>query len=202
MGLKEYKSKRDFSKTSEPKPGVKSGGDRLRFVIQKHDATSLHYDFRLEMDGVLKSWAVPKGPSQDPKIKHLAMMVEDHPLDYRNFEGVIPEGEYGGGAVIVWDAGWYETIEKIDDKKEQENYLLSELAKGSVKMKLHGKKVKGEFALVKTKGMGDHAWLLIKHNDAFASPADVLKLDHSVLSGITIEEMEQEAGIDKHRKKK
>src|SRR6202046_1419963 len=165
MSLKEYVKKRDFKKTSEPKAGASKDKDHLMFVIQKHDASRLHYDFRLEMDGVLKSWAVPKGPSTDPKTKRLAMMVEDHPFDYRSFEGIIPKGEYGGGTVIVWDQGTYETIEEIKGKKEQEKYLLKQLKSGSLKIKLHGHKLKGEFAFVKTHGMGENAWLMIKHND-------------------------------------
>ncbi|MGA9648696.1 DNA ligase D [Pedobacter sp.] len=191
MSLDKYKQKRDFTKTAEPKAGLSKDRNKMIFVIQKHDASRLHYDFRLEMGGVLKSWAVPKGPSLDPKIKHLAMMVEDHPFDYRNFEGLIPEGEYGGGTVIVWDQGWYETIEDIKGKKAQEKYLLAELKKGSVKMRLHGEKLNGEFALVKTKGMGDNAWLLIKHDDEFATKKDVTKQDKSILSGKTIEVMEK-----------
>lgn len=191
MALEKYNQKRDFSKTNEPKAGRSKDKNKLMFVIQKHDASRLHYDFRLEMDGVLKSWAVPKGPSLDPKVKRLAMMVEDHPFDYRNFEGIIPQGEYGGGTVIVWDQGWYETIEPIKGKKAQEKYLLSELKKGSVKMKLHGEKLNGEFALVKTNGMGENAWLLIKHDDDFSSKKDITKLDSSILSGKTIEVMEK-----------
>ncbi|MBC7418319.1 MAG: DNA ligase D [Pedobacter sp.] len=189
MSLENYNEKRDFSKTTEPKAGISREKNKLMFVVQKHDASRLHYDFRLEMDGVLKSWAVPKGPSLDPKVKHLAMMVEDHPFDYGNFEGIIPKGAYGGGTVIVWDQGYYETIEPIKGKKAQEKYLLSELAKGSVKMRLHGEKLNGEFALVKTKHMGDNAWLLIKHNDDFATKKDVTKMDKSILSDKTIDMM-------------
>lgn len=189
MSLTAYKKKRAFDKTTEP-VGGKGSGKELRFVIQKHAASHLHYDFRLEMDGVLKSWAVPKGPSTDPKTKRLAMMVEDHPYDYRTFEGIIPQGEYGGGTVIVWDEGTYEALEAIDeDVNGQEKYLLKELKKGSVKMVLHGKKLKGEFALVKTKGMGDNAWLLIKHNDKYASTDDITKKDKSILSKKTIEQV-------------
>ncbi|TCK85526.1 DNA ligase D [Albibacterium bauzanense] len=191
MALEKYKQKRDFSKTKEPKAGRSKDKNKLMFVIQKHDASRLHYDFRLEMNGVLKSWAVPKGPTLDPKVKRLAMMVEDHPFDYRNFEGIIPKGEYGGGTVIVWDQGWYEPIDSIKGKEAQEKYLLSELKKGSVKMKLHGEKLNGEFALVKTQGMGENAWLLIKHDDEFSSKKDVTKLDSSILSGKTIEMMEK-----------
>src|SRR5687768_5719985 len=163
MSLKEYNKKRDFNKTTEPKSGKAKASGKLQFVIQKHDATRLHYDFRLELNGVLKSWAVPKGPSTDPKIKRLAMMVEDHPFDYKNFEGIIPMGEYGGGTVIVWDEGTYEPIEKIRGKKAQEKHLLEQLHSGSLKIMLHGSKLNGEYALVKTHGMGENGWLLIKH---------------------------------------
>jgi bifunctional non-homologous end joining protein LigD len=187
--LKEYEKKRDFKKTAEPKAGKSKDKDHLIFVVQKHDASRLHYDFRLEMDGVLKSWAVPKGPSLDPKVKHLAMMVEDHPFDYLNFEGIIPKGEYGGGTVIVWDEGTYEPIEPIKGKKAQEKHLLKQLATGSVKIKLHGEKLNGEFALVKTHGMGENGWLMIKHKDEFATDKEVTKQDKSVLSGKTIETM-------------
>ena len=191
MGLKEYVKKRDFNKTAEPKAGKSKDKDHLIFVVQKHDASRLHYDFRLEMDGVLKSWAVPKGPSLDPKVKHLAMMVEDHPFDYLNFEGIIPKGEYGGGTVIVWDEGTYEPIEPIKGKKAQEKHLLKQLASGQLKIKLHGEKLNGEFALVKTHGMGENGWLMIKHKDDFATSEDITKKDKSVLSGKTIETMEK-----------
>jgi bifunctional non-homologous end joining protein LigD len=190
MSLTKYKQKRSESKTPEPFGG-KPSPDELRFVIQKHDASRLHYDFRLEMDGVLKSWAVPKGPSTDPKTKRLAMMVEDHPYDYRLFEGIIPKGEYGGGTVIVWDEGTYEPIENIEGKKAQEKHLLEQLEEGSLKITLHGHKLKGEFALVKTHGMGENGWLLIKHKDEFADPGDITELHKSVLSDKTIETMEE-----------
>jgi bifunctional non-homologous end joining protein LigD len=191
MGLTEYAKKRDFKKTAEPKAGKSKDKDHLIFVVQKHDASRLHYDFRLEMDGVLKSWAVPKGPSLDPKVKHLAMMVEDHPFDYLIFEGIIPKGEYGGGTVIVWDEGTYEPIEPIKGKKAQEKHLLKQLAEGSVKIKLHGEKLNGEFALVKTHGMGENGWLMIKHKDDYATSDDVTQKDQSVLSRKTIDQMEQ-----------
>lgn len=191
MSLKKYVTKRDFSKTTEPKSGKSSDRNKLHFVIQKHDASRLHYDFRLEMEGVLKSWAVPKGPSTDPKTKRLAMMVEDHPYDYKDFEGVIPQGEYGGGTVIVWDEGTYEPIETIKGKKAQEKHLLGQLKDGSLKIKLNGEKLHGEFALVKTHGMGENGWLLIKHKDDYASTKDITKEDKSVLSGKTIEKMEK-----------
>ncbi|ACU03913.1 DNA ligase D [Pedobacter heparinus] len=191
MGLDKYNHKRDFNKTAEPKAGKSKDADQLHFVIQKHDASHLHYDFRLEMEGVLKSWAVPKGPSTDPKVKRLAMMVEDHPYDYKDFEGIIPKGEYGGGTVIVWDEGTYEPIEEIKGKKAQDKYLRKQLKEGSLKIKLQGKKLKGEFALVKTRGMGENGWLLIKHKDDYAATADITKQDKSVLSGKTIAAMEQ-----------
>src|SRR6187401_1172920 len=148
MALTLYKKKRSFKDTPEPTGGKASGGG-LRFVVQKHDATRLHYDFRLEMEGVLKSWAVPKGPSMNPADKRLAMMVEDHPYDYRTFEGVIPEGNYGAGSVIVWDKGTYSSLEAHESsKKEQEKALLKDLKKGKLSFTLHGKKLRGEFSLV------------------------------------------------------
>src|SRR5690606_14188380 len=141
--------------------------------------------------GVLKSWAVPKGPSTDPQTKRLAMQVEDHPMDYRLFEGIIPKGEYGGGTVIVWDEGTYEPIEPLKTKKAQEKHLLEQLHKGSLKIRLHGQKLKGEYALVKTSGMGENGWLLIKHKDEYARKSDVTKKDKSVLSGKTIAAVEK-----------
>src|ERR1700743_1981850 len=189
--LETYNKKRNFKITSEPKGESATRHKVPTFVIQKHDASHLHYDFRLEMEGVLKSWAIPKGPSTDPQTKRLAMMVEDHPYDYRKFEGIIPEGQYGGGTVIVWDEGTYEPIEEIRGKKEQEKLLLKQLKSGSLKIKLHGEKLEGEFALVKTHGMGENGWLLIKHNDEFASDKDITKKDKSVVSGKTIATMEK-----------
>ncbi|MEF9478465.1 3'-phosphoesterase [Chryseobacterium sp. 1B4] len=154
MGLSEYRKKRSEEKTPEPFGG-KPNGKELHFVIQKHDASHLHYDFRLEMDGVLKSWAVPKGPSMNPDIKRLAMMVEDHPYDYRNFEGIIPKGQYGGGTVIVWDQGTYMPADLQDeDHGKQEKNLLHQLYSGKLKFILNGEKLKGEFALVKAHGRG------------------------------------------------
>src|SRR6187551_1431349 len=151
MGLTKYKAKRSFKETPEPQGG-KTQGKQLRFVIQKHAASHLHYDFRLEMEGVLKSWAVPKGPSTDPKVKRLAMMVEDHPYNYRTFEGIIPKGNYGAGTVMVWDEGTYEPLhDPSPNKKQNEKKLLQELHAGSLKFVMHGKKLKGEFALVKIK---------------------------------------------------
>ncbi len=188
MALTQYRKKRSFSRTPEPEGG--KGDDKtLRFVVQKHAASRLHYDFRLEMEGVLKSWAVPKGPSLDPGMKRLAMMVEDHPYDYRNFEGIIPEGNYGAGAVIIWDEGTYTPVEDMASKKKQENFLLKQLQAGSLKIRLNGKKLKGEFALVHTRGRGDNSWLLIKHRDRYATTKDITEKGRSVVSGKTIEKM-------------
>lgn len=191
MSLAKYKQKRSQQQTPEPFGG-KAKGKALVFVIQKHAASHLHYDFRLEMDGVLKSWAVPKGPSLDPSVKRLAMMVEDHPYDYRTFEGIIPQGQYGGGTVIVWDEGTYEALEPVKGgKAAQEKHLLQQLEEGSLKFVLKGHKLKGEFALVKTKGMGDNAWLLIKHDDQYAADTDITLKDKSVVSKKTLEQVEK-----------
>ncbi len=167
MALKDYNNKRKFDETTEPKGTTKKSKNQFIFVVQRHAASRLHYDFRLEMEGVLKSWAVPKGPSLNPDDKRLAMMVEDHPYDYKDFEGNIPEGNYGAGQVEVWDSGTYEPLDdtsKLSDEKE----LLKELKSGSLKFILHGTKLKGEFALVKMKNAENNAWLLIKHKDKFA----------------------------------
>lgn len=187
MSLASYKKKRSFSNTPEP-TGGKGQLSGLRFVIQKHAASRLHYDLRLEMEGVLKSWAVPKGPSMNPVDKRLAVAVEDHPYDYRNFEGVIPAGNYGAGTVIVWDEGTYESLEP-GTKKKQEKLLLKQLKEGSLKFRLNGTKLKGEFALVKLKGKDDNAWLLIKHRDKYATLTDITKKDKSVISGKSIEKI-------------
>lgn len=168
MPLNEYHSKRNFQDTPEPKGKTKRKKGELRFVVQRHAASRLHYDFRLEMDGVLKSWAVPKGPSLYPDDKRLAMMVEDHPFEYRTFEGTIPKGNYGAGEVEIWDEGTYEAIHSTQGKTD-DKVLLEELKEGSLKIRLQGKKLKGEFALVKIKNpKDDNAWLLIKHKDKFA----------------------------------
>jgi bifunctional non-homologous end joining protein LigD len=165
MSLKEYVKKRDFKQTTEPASG-KSTGKKLSFVVQRHHATQLHYDFRLELDGTLKSWAVPKGPSMNPDDKRLAMMVEDHPIDYQYFEGIIPAGNYGAGVVMIWDHGTYESLaeSRADDIKTLRNGLKA----GNLKFRLNGEKLKGEFALVKLHSADDNAWLLIKHKDNFA----------------------------------
>ena len=190
MALTKYKEKRNFKKSPEP-TGGKPDGEQLRFVIQKHDASRLHYDFRLEMDGVLKSWAVPKGPSTDPDVKRLAMMVEDHPFDYKNFEGIIPSG-YGAGTVIVWDEGFYEPADADGkDKKAQDKDLRHGVYSGKLHVVLHGKKLKGEFALVKTHGMGENAWLLFKVKDKYVSKDDITLKDKSVISKKTLAQVEK-----------
>jgi bifunctional non-homologous end joining protein LigD len=193
MGLTAYKKKRSFSKTPEP-TGGKSSGEQLQFVIQKHAASHLHYDFRLELRGVLKSWAIPKGPSTDPSVKRLAMMVEDHPFDYKDFEGIIPKGQYGGGTVIVWDQGTYEPAEEqLDDKKAMEKSLLRQLHQGKLVITIKGKKLKGDYALVKSSYQGEHSWLLMKVKDKYAKETDITKKDKSILSGKTIAQMAKSA---------
>lgn len=167
MSLDKYLKKRDFTQTSEPKATKISSQSKLSFVVQRHKASRLHYDFRLQLHGVLKSWAVPKGPSMNPSDKRLAMMVEDHPYLYKNFHGVIPEGNYGAGIVEIWDQGYYADPEN-SDKKTAEKKLEAALKSGSLKFRLYGKKLKGEFALVKMKGGQENAWLLIKHKDEYA----------------------------------
>ncbi len=182
--LKAYRGKRDFEQTPEP-PGRK-GKDSGReiFVVQKHHARNLHYDLRLQVNGVLRSWAVPKGPSMDPGIKRLALETEDHPLEYAGFEGNIPEGQYGAGSVIVWDTGPYRNI----TEKNGEKVPLDEaLDSGHIAVWLEGRKLKGGFALTRT-GRG---WILVKMRDEEASPSrDVTEEDpRSVLSGLTVEEV-------------
>ena len=167
MALKLYNEKRNFKETSEPAGKVKKSASKLIFVIQRHKASRLHYDFRLELDGVLKSWAVPKGPSLNPKDKRLAMMVEDHPYDYKDFAGIIPEGNYGAGIVEIWDNGTYADLEN-SAREKAEKALRAGLKAGNLKFQLFGKKLKGEFALVKLKANEDNSWLLIKHRDEFA----------------------------------
>ncbi|TAN28405.1 MAG: DNA ligase, partial [Actinomycetota bacterium] len=189
MTLAQYRSKRNFQNTPEPKGG-KGNNNKLHFVVQKHAASHLHYDFRLELSGVLKSWAIPNGPSLDPREKRLAIMVEDHPLDYRTFEGVIPEGNYGAGTVMVWDKGTYQNYKKSSAAAASKN-LKEGLSSGDLKFILDGKKLKGAFVLVKMKGSNDDKnWLLIKKKDSFATTADPLEKDHSVLSGLPFTEIQ------------
>ena len=185
--LKDYKKKRDFSKTGEPSGGGK-GSRKPIFVIQKHDASNLHYDFRIEVDGVLKSWAVPKGPSTDPKVKRLAMATEDHPLAYKDFEGVIPEGEYGAGTVMVWDTGTYSNLKEKDGKEMPVDEAYDA---GQVEIELNGKKVRGGYALIRTGKQTDRQWLLIKMRDdaADARRNPVNTEPKSVLSGRTLKQI-------------
>jgi bifunctional non-homologous end joining protein LigD len=192
MPLNQYRRKRRFDVTTEPSgetlPRVHEAKGLL-YVIQKHRASQLHYDFRLEWNGVLLSWAVPKGPSTDPSIKRLAQPVEDHPLEYAGFEGVIPGGEYGGGTVMVWDTGsWIAEVPDVDEA----------LRKGELKFTLHGTKLKGSWVLVRTRGFGKSprpSWLLIKHRDAFASEADITaEAPRSAISKRTLAEIARDGG--------
>jgi bifunctional non-homologous end joining protein LigD len=185
MRLSAYNNKRVFKNTTEPRGKKKKSSGKLIFVVQQHAASHLHYDFRLEMEGVLKSWAVPKGPSLNPDDKRLAMMVEDHPYDYKDFEGTIPEGNYGAGNVIVWDNGTYHAV-GAEDGETGEKQLLHGIKKGHISFILEGKKLKGEFALVKMHGRQENAWLLLKKDDKFARDTDVLKKNKSVLSRQTL----------------
>src|SRR5689334_5572984 len=188
--LTEYKKKRKFDKTPEPGPTKKRTRTGRLYVIQKHRATQLHYDFRLEVDGVLKSWAVPKGPSMDPKVKRLAMQVEDHPYDYRTFEGIIPEGNYGAGTVMVWDEGTYHIAGKeFNTKKAEDAELLKEWESGKIHFVLDGTKLKGEFALVKAAWRGDKSWLLMKLKDEHATTDEILLEDKSAVTMRTLEEI-------------
>ena len=177
--------KRDLAKSPEPAAKRGESGKVLRFVVQKHAASHLHFDFRLELDGVLKSWAIPKGPSLDPAVKRLAMMVEDHPYDYRTFEGTIPKGSYGAGEVIVWDEGTYHPP-GAKESEESEKLLRAGLHKGDLKFELDGHKLKGEFALVKIRADQDNSWLLIKKKDQWASSDDLTLDNHSVLSAAVL----------------
>jgi bifunctional non-homologous end joining protein LigD len=190
--LSEYSAKRTFTATPEPGPvPVEGRNGPLMFVIQQHSATRLHYDFRIECDGVLMSWAVPKGPSLDPADKRLAVRTEDHPFDYGSFEGIIPAGQYGAGEVIVWDCGVYSPDEDdqtwFHDRAEAERLVKEGLEDGKISLQLRGEKVKGSFALVRTKDT--KTWLLIKHKDRFVAKGDLTERDRSVLSGVTVEEM-------------
>ncbi len=195
MSLAEYKKKRTFSKTPEPEgKSIAQAGDQLIFVVQKHHASRLHYDFRLELKGALKSWAVPKGPSMNPADKRLAMLVEDHPFDYKDFEGIIPKGNYGAGTVIIWDQGTYEPVEKTQSRAEQEKMLFKAFISGSMRIRLNGKKITGEFALVESKSRDDNSWLLIKKNDDHALEIDITLKDKSVVSGKTLEQVKKDAG--------
>ncbi|MEZ4332611.1 MAG: DNA polymerase ligase N-terminal domain-containing protein [Myxococcota bacterium] len=200
-----YRSRRDFRRTPEPRggrpggPALKKNGNPI-FVIQAHDASSLHWDFRLEVDGVLKSWAVPKGPSTDPRKKRLAVATEDHPLEYADFEGVIPEDAYGGGSVIVWDAGPYEAIHGAKEGNGQAGGVLAmrdALERGRVEVWLEGRKLRGGYALIHSRTSGDERnWLLVKMKDegADARRNPTRTQPESVVSGRTLEEVAEEEG--------
>jgi bifunctional non-homologous end joining protein LigD len=202
MPLEEYKRKRRFDETPEPAGKVETKSTR-RFVVQKHDATRLHYDFRLEMEGVLKSWAVPKGPSLDPADKRLAMQVEDHPVSYFDFEGNIPEGNYGAGTVMVWDLGTWQPLSPVPVEGKYlpgtDMEAAAMLAKGDLKFRLKGKKLNGDFALVKIKGRRPGSkgteWLLIKKHDEYAVEGyDIDEYDWSVLSKRSLAGIAGDAG--------
>src|SRR2546423_8795849 len=189
--LAEYSAKRTFGATPEPPPAVAKRRGPLLFVIQQHAARRMHYDLRLECDGVLKSWAVPKGPSLNPTDKRLAVRTEDHPFEYASFEGVIPAGQYGAGEVIVWDCGVYSPDEGQEywfhDREEAERQVREGLEKGKLSFLLRGEKVKGSFALVRTSDK--KSWLLIKHKDRFVTKTDVTEQKRSVISGLALEDL-------------
>jgi bifunctional non-homologous end joining protein LigD len=189
-GLSTYKAKRRFGVTAEPKGKVARKRGHA-FVIQKHDATRLHYDLRLELDGVMKSWAVTRGPSLVPGEKRLAVQVEDHPIEYNKFEGIIPEGEYGGGTVMIWDRGtWEPEVADVD----------AALKKGDLKFSFHGEKLEGSWVFVRLRPRGGDskpAWLLIKHRDAHASTKDIaVSQPRSVVSGRILTEIARDEGGD------
>lgn len=193
-----YKGKRDFRKTpesGEKEAGLNWANERPIFVIQKHDASSLHYDFRIEVEGVLKSWAVPKGPSTDPSEKRLAMPTEDHPLAYADFEGLIPEDEYGGGTVLVWDRGSYRNLKADEKGEEAPQPVLQQIQNGHVTIWLQGQKLSGGYALIQTGSGDDERWLLIKMDDeeADARRNPTSTEPRSVKSGRTLDEIRGEA---------
>ena len=204
--LSEYRRKRDFSRTREPAGGARAKSSRLAYVIQKHDASRLHFDLRLELDGVMKSWAVPKGPSLDPSVKRLAIHVEDHPIEYNEFEGTIPEGEYGGGTVMVWDRGTYTWA---DGSADPEAALREGYRRGDLKVVLRGKRLKGSWVLVRTRGWGaaknrKNQWLLVKHRDDAADPDSDPVEEHvtSAKSGRTMEEIAEGKPAKRSRKRR
>ncbi len=194
--LEQYKQKRDFRSTVEPAGEISRSEGEPIFVIQKHDASTLHYDFRLEVDGVLKSWAVPKGPSTDPRQKRLAVPTEDHPLEYADFEGAIPEDQYGAGAVIIWDRGTYRNNKDPEDGDVPS--VAEQIKEGHATVWLEGEKLQGGYALIRTGGGDDARWLLIKMKDekADARRNPTSTEPESVVSGKTIEEVAEDAGKD------
>lgn len=192
MELSEYNKKRDFKKTAEPKGKIRKSGKELHFVVQKHDASRLHFDFRIEMDGVLLSWAIPKGPSSDPSVKRLAVHVEDHPMDYIDFEGTIPKGQYGGGTVMVWDTGTF-FAEGSEDYEESEKLLKKMYEDGNITIEMNGKKLKGVYHLIHMRGK-DQEWLLIKGEDKYINQKEFDQ--HSVLTGRTMDEIENDTKMN------
>lgn len=201
MSLEEYRKKRNFARTPEPPGDVRRAARRRApiFVVQKHAASRLHYDFRLEINGVLTSWAVPKGPSMNPADKRLAVMTEDHPLEYADFEGVIPPGEYGAGTVMVWDKGWYDPAGDVPVDRQ--------LARGKIDVVLHGRKLRGGFTLIRTRTFSSGRsqtknWLLVKHRDEYADSSwniDAPSLSRSVLTGRTLDEIARGAAHEHPR---
>ncbi len=191
--MREYHERRDFERTPEPLGGKRRAGKRPGFVIQEHAASTHHFDFRLEVDGVLASWAVPKGPSTDPRVKRLAVRTEDHPLEYADFEGVIPEGEYGGGTVLVWDRGPYDNLTERDGEPVP---MAEAIEDGHAAFRLHGQKLQGGWALHRTGSGSDANWLLIKMRDEAADarrrPTSTQR--RSVVSGRTLAEIRDGAG--------
>jgi bifunctional non-homologous end joining protein LigD len=191
--LETYREKRKFERTPEPFGEKETPGGKPIFVIQKHDASHLHYDFRLEWNGVLKSWAVPRGPSTFPRTMRLAMLTEDHPLDYATFEGVIPEGNYGAGTVMVWDIGTYRNLraEKPDDGADMEQSFRE----GKIEVWLEGKKLKGGYALIRTQGGDGRKWLLVKMKDEYAGkpPDPETAMPDSALTGRSLEAINRES---------
>ncbi len=190
--MRDYHERRDFARTPEPRGGKRRAGRQPIFVIQEHAASTHHFDFRLEVDGALASWAVPKGPSTDPRVKRLAVPTEDHPLDYADFEGVIPEGEYGGGTVLVWDRGPYDNLTEKDGEPVP---MAEAIQKGHVAVRLHGEKLKGGWALHRTGSGSDANWLLIKMRDeaADARRRPTSTQPRSVKSGRTLAEIRDAA---------
>lgn len=190
--LKKYREKRDFRKTGEPAGEKRKSSEKPVFVIQKHDATNLHYDFRLEIDGVLKSWVIPKGPSTDPRVKRLAMPTEDHPLEYADFEGVIPEDEYGGGIVLVWDTGTYRNLR--EEKESEKKSMKQSIKDGKLEVYLEGEKLTGGYALIRTDKGRNERWLFIKMKDeeADARRNPVSTQPKSVITGRTLDEIKRE----------
>jgi len=196
--LHTYQSKRNFKNTPEPKGKSVKGAKQLTFVVQRHHASHLHYDFRLELNGTLKSWAIPKGPSLNPKDKRLAMMVEDHPISYATFEGDIPEGNYGAGHVDVWDKGTYQAVDEKGLPVSSRQFS-SDLRNGTIKFVLKGRKLKGSFALVKIR-KDANSWLLIKHRDKYATDEVYNSEDYAKKSSLKYTEKRKQGAISRKKK--